>query len=239
MSPLKKLQTSLSLTEQAHQSIKRYILEKNPGADARLTETFFAEKLGISKSPVREALNSLQSEGLLRIEPRRGAYVHKFSGKEISDLYDLREALESFAAMIVPITPELVNTLQKSVKRTEDLLVSKNKARYIEEDIFFHHSIVAATGNQELLRVHNNLQDKLWLCRCQTYQLTSSDTPSAHRNIAEAIARTDREGAKKETSSHIRFVRSALLHAWEAEQLNRSILQLQPPVTANAGHRRP
>ncbi|GAA3762223.1 GntR family transcriptional regulator [Terriglobus aquaticus] len=210
---MKKLQVSLSLTEQAHESIKHYILAKNPGADVRLTETFFADQLGISKSPVREALNSLQSEGLVRIEPRRGAYVHRFSAKEIGDLYDLREALESFAAMIVPITPDLVSTLQQSVKRTEDLLVSGHKAAYIDEDIFFHQSIVAATGNLELLRVHNNLQDKLWLCRCQTYRLTSSDTPSAHRAIAEAIARQDREQAKKETSDHIRFVRSALLEA--------------------------
>lgn len=213
MSSLKKLQTSLNLTEQAHESIKRYILAKNPCADVRLTETFFAEKLGISKSPVREALNSLQSEGLLRIEPRRGAYVHKFSGKEIADLYDLREALESFAAMTVPITPELIETLQSSVTRTEELLLSRNKTAYIEEDIFFHQAIVAATGNKELLRVHNNLQDKLWLCRCQTYQLTSSDTPSAHRDIAEAIGRGDRKGAQNATSSHIQFVRSALVRA--------------------------
>jgi DNA-binding GntR family transcriptional regulator len=217
MSRLKRLQTSLSLTEQARESIKRYILAKNPGAEVRLTETFFAEKLGISKSPVREALNSLQSEGLLRIEPRRGAYVYRFSDKEIADLYDLREALESFAAMIVPITPEFVETLRASVERTQKLLASRNKSAYIEEDIFFHHSIVAATGNQELLRVHTNLQDKLCLCRYQTYQLTSSDTPSAHRNIAEALARHNREQAKAETSNHIQFVRNALLNAWRAK----------------------
>ena len=215
MPPLKKLHTSLSLTEQAHKSIRRYILAENPGGDVRLTETFFAEQLGISKSPVREALNSLQSEGLLRIEPRRGAYVHQFSGKEISDLYNLREALETFAAAIVPITPELIAELRSSVERTERLLRSRKKAEYIEEDIFFHRMIVGATGNQELSRVHSNLQDKLWLCRCQTYQLTSSDTPSAHRNITEAIASGDRLQAQQRTSSHIQFVRSALLQAWE------------------------
>ncbi|SEC44811.1 GntR family transcriptional regulator [Terriglobus roseus] len=219
MSPLKKLHTSLSLTEQAHKSIRRYILAENPGADVRLTETFFAEQLGISKSPVREALNSLQSEGLVRIEPRRGAYVHQFTGKEISDLYNLREALETFAAEIVPITPELIAELRSSVDRTEELLRSRKKDEYIEEDIFFHRMIVGATGNLELSRVHSNLQDKLWLCRCQTYQLTSSDTPSAHRNITEAIASGDRLLAKERTSSHIQFVRSALVEAWERARL--------------------
>ena len=236
MSPLKKLQSSLSLTEQAHQSIKRYILVKNPGADVRLTETFFAEQLGISKSPVREALNSLQSEGLLRIEPRRGAYIHRFSGKEIADLYELREAIETFAAATVPITPELVLELRRSVERTGRLLRSGKKAAYIDEDIFFHRMIVGAAGNHELSRVHSNLQDKLWLCRCQTYQLTSSDTPSAHRKITEAIASGDRVGAQQMTSSHIQFVRTALVQAWEranaGDELSdpSAVLALQPAL---------
>ena len=219
MSPLKKLLSSLSLTEQAHRSIKHYILANNPGADVRLTETFFAERLGISKSPVREALNSLQSEGLLRIEPRRGAYVHRFSGKEICDLYELRETLETFATGIVSVTPKFVAELRGSVDRTERLLRSKKKAAYIEEDIHFHHMIVAAAGNDELSRVHSNLQDKLWLCRCQTYQLTSSDTPSAHRHITEAIASGNRVEAKQMTSSHIQFVRNALIAAWERSRV--------------------
>ena len=232
MSPLEKLQSSLSLTEQAHRSIKHYILANNPGADVRLTETFFAEQLGISKSPVREALNSLQSEGLLRIEPRRGAYVHKFSGKQISDLYELRETLETFATGIVAITPEFVAELRGSVERTERLLRSKKKAAYIEEDIQFHRMIVAAAGNDELSRVHSNLQDKLWLCRCQTYQLTSSDTPSAHRNITEAIAAGNRVKAKQMTSSHIQFVRNALIAAWERSHVEDENAALSGQVSA-------
>lgn len=230
MSSLKKLHTSLSLTEQAHKSIRHYILAENPGADVRLTETFFAEQLGISKSPVREALNTLQSEGLLRIEPRRGAYVHQFSGKEISDLYNLREALETFAAATVQITPELIAELRSSVERTEQLLRARKKVEYIEEDILFHRMIVGATGNLELSRVHSNLQDKLWMCRCQTYQLTSSDTPSAHRDITEAIASGDRSLAKLRTSSHIQFVRSALVEAWERARLEDEVA-LQPVAT--------
>jgi len=218
MSPLKKLQNSLSLTEQAHESIKRYILAKNPGEEVRLTETFFAEQLGISKSPVREALNSLQSEGLVRIEPRRGAYIHTFSDKEIADLYELREALEGFAAMTVVATPKLIGKLRRSVERTQAFLQVGEKSKYIDEDIFFHQTIVGATGNQQLSRVYKNLQDKLLLCRYQTYQLTSSDTPSAHRNITEAIASDDRELARSEICAHIRFVRDALLIAWKSTQ---------------------
>lgn len=218
MSPLKRLQPNRSLTEQARQSIKQFILSRTPGADVRLTETFFAERLGISKSPVREALNSLQNEGLLRIEPRRGAYVPQFTGKEIADLYDLREALETYAAAAAPISAELIADLRASVVRTEALLAARKKQAYIEEDIYFHSRIVAAAGNSQLTDVHSKLQDKLWLCRCQTYQLTSSDTPDAHRVITEALASSDRPAAKRHMGNHIQFVRNALLEAWERMQ---------------------
>ena len=216
MSAIEKLDLAVSLTDQAHRSIKRFILAGSLDAHERLTESFFADRLGISKSPVREALNALQNEGLLRIEPRKGIYVHRFSAKEITDLYELREALEVFATQTVDITNELIEGLQHSLHRTQQLLNHDDKASYIEEDILFHQMIVNSTGNEELSRVHGNIQDKLWLCRCQTYQLTSTDTPSAHRSITEALASYDRNAAREATQAHIRFVRNALLAGAES-----------------------
>ncbi len=204
-------EASENLTEHAHRSIKRYILSGKLTAEFRLTEDFFARELGISKSPVREALNTLQNEGFLRIEPRRGAFVHRFSAKEVADLYELREALEVFAASTVRITPEFLRTLCESVERTCAFLADKKKSEYIEEDIRFHESIVAATGNAELMRVHSNIQSKLWLCRCQTYRLTSPDTPESHRKISEALSKGDRHAAEEITRRHIRLVRDSLL----------------------------
>ncbi|ADV83373.1 GntR family transcriptional regulator [Terriglobus saanensis] len=200
-----------SLTEQAHRSIKRYILKGKLKHGDRVTEDFFAQELGISKAPVREALNALQNEGLLRIQPRKGAYLHHFTEKEVADLYDLREAIEVFAANTMVITPQLIEQLSESVERTCMLLKQNKKTKYIDEDIAFHKLIVEATGNRELQRVHANIQSKLWLCRCQTYQLTSPDTPAAHRELSDAIARKDREEAAEATRRHIRFVKLSLL----------------------------
>ncbi len=200
-----------NLTERAHHTIKRHILSGRFSAEYRFTEDFFAQQMGISKSPVREALNTLQSEGLLRIEPRRGAYLYRFSAKEVADLYQLREALEVFAAGVVHATPALVTRLRESVEHTVTTLAADRKQEYIEEDIRFHAAIVAATGNEELVRVHGNIQNKLWLCRCQTYRLTSPDTPESHRQLSEAIAAGDRELAASITQNHIRLVRDSLL----------------------------
>lgn len=214
MKKLKKIRR-ISLTEHAHVSIRKYILQGHLNSEARLTEDFFAQHLGISKSPVREALNTLQGEGLVRIEPRRGAFLYRFNAKEIRDLYELREALEVFAAATAVITPGLVEELRQSVTRSAKYLRENEQARYIEEDIHFHETIVAATGNLELCRVFSNLQNKLWLCRCQTYRLTSPDTPQSHLEISEALRDHDRERAQHVTRRHIQFVRDALLHTIE------------------------
>jgi DNA-binding GntR family transcriptional regulator len=210
---MERLETTETLTDQAHRSIKRYILGGHIPTDERLTEGFFAERLGISKSPVREALNALQNEGLLRIEPRKGIYLRRFTAKEIFDLYGLREALEVYATQTVLITPEFIQALQESLERTEQFLSKNDKNSYIEEDIAFHRQIVVSTGNKQLSQTHSNIQEKLWLCRCQTYQLTSPDTPSAHLAIAKAFEEEDRKQAIQATRKHIRFVRDALIRS--------------------------
>lgn len=212
MLTLHKLGSEINLTEQAHRSIKRFILAGNIDTELRLTEEFFARELGISKAPVREALNALQTEGLVRIEPRRGTYLHRFSKKEIADLYDLREALEVFATQTAMLPVETLDALDASVARTCEYVATDRKAEHIDEDAHFHALIVGATGNEELQRVHGNIQSKLWLCRCQTYRLTSPDTPVSHRQIAEALRAGDRTRAAEITRNHIRTVRGALLN---------------------------
>ena len=101
---MKRLAAPQNLTALAYTSIKNYILHEDLDERNRLTEEGLSRQLGISKSPVREALNSLHTEGLIRIEARRGAYVRNFSFQEVMDLYGLREALEVYAVGTAAIT---------------------------------------------------------------------------------------------------------------------------------------
>src|SRR5438876_11187946 len=94
---MKKLKIPANLTALAYNSIKEYILDGRLDESSRLTEEFLSGRLGISKSPIREALTRLEAEGLIRIEARRGAYLPSLTIKEIDELYDLREALEVHA----------------------------------------------------------------------------------------------------------------------------------------------
>jgi DNA-binding GntR family transcriptional regulator len=211
MATIEKILPPQNLTALAYESIKRYIMEADLDEETRLTEEFLSGRLGISKSPVREALNSLQTEGLIRIEPRRGAYLRRFSVKEVGDLYDLREVLEVHAVGTAKLTPLLIEALDASIDRTRACLIAKDKLRHIEEDTHFHGLIADASGNNELCRVLSNIQNRIWLFRCKSYRLSSTTAPSAHRGIVDALRRNDREAAQKGMRDHIRLVRDRLV----------------------------
>src|SRR6478672_3410109 len=113
---MQKLSIPANLTQLAYRSIKGYILDGRLDEHSRLTEEFLSTQLGISKSPIREALNRLETEGLIKIEPRKGAYLRRLSPDEVTELYDLREALETHVVRTAKLTPELFAELHQSLK---------------------------------------------------------------------------------------------------------------------------
>jgi DNA-binding GntR family transcriptional regulator len=211
MHEITRIDLPQNLTKLAYESIKAYILRENLDEHTRLTEEDLSRQLGISKSPVREALNSLSTEGLVRIEARRGAYLRRFSRKETLDLYNLRDALEVYAVGAAELTSKFIAELGRSVQRTEMLLKSKDRQGHIAEDMHFHGLIAEATGNAELCRVLSNLQSQIWLCRRKTYDLSSSSAPDAHRAIVDAFEKNDCKAAQAAMRRHIVLVRDRLL----------------------------
>lgn len=209
---MKRLQLPQNLTALAYQQIKQYILEGRLDEGARLTEEFVSQQLGISKSPVREAFNRLESEGLIRIEPRRGAFLNTFSVEEIRDLYDLREALEVHAVRTVRVTPRLIRELKESVRRQRTNLEAHNKTRYIEEDIHFHELIARETGNSRLVQALANLQNQLTILRRKTYDISSSRAVESHTELCAALSAGDHDRAQDLMREHIAITREKLVN---------------------------
>jgi DNA-binding GntR family transcriptional regulator len=206
-----KLDKTPNLTELAYRRIKQSILDGSLSELSRLTEGFLSDQLGISKSPVREALNHLEAEGLVSIEARRGAFVRQFSAKEIDDLYDLRETLEVHAVDEAVVTPKLLSELNASINRTKKFVKEGNKLHHIEEDLRFHALITTATGNMELCRVLENIQQKSLLCRIKSYELSATTAPIAHTKIYQALKDGNKRDARAAMREHIAFVRKSLL----------------------------
>ncbi len=224
-----KLTQLPNLTELTYRSIKQNLLDGTLGESSRLTEESLASQLGISKSPVREALNRLEAEGLVYIEARRGAFVRQFSAKEIRDLYELREMLEMHAIDAAVIRPKLLADLSASIGRTEKHLKSGDKLRHIEEDLRFHGMIAAATGNQELCRVLENIQQKTLLCRSKSYELSATTAPVAHMRIYQALMDGSKQEARLAMRDHISFVRERLLSSLQPSILQPSIESIAMP----------
>lgn len=208
---MKKLKIPSNLTVLAYDSIKQHILEGRLDGDSRLTEEFLSKQLGISKSPIREALNRLEAEGLIRIEPRRGAYLQGFHIEDIDELYDLREALETHVTQTARLSAALVARLKQSVRRMRQHLRENDKARYIDEDMRFHAELAAATGNERLCKVLENVQNQIWIFRRKTYDLSSSSAPDFHDAIIAALEKGDRLRAQEAMRDHIGGVRRKLV----------------------------
>jgi len=212
---MKKLSHLPNLTELTYRSIKEQLLDGTFADGRRLTEEQLASQLGISKSPVREALNRLEAEGLISIEARRGAYVREFSIKEISDLYDFREVLELHAISSAILNPQRIEEMRDSIERTRQFLVTGNKAGHVEEDLRFHALIADATDNAEFCKVFQNIQQKSLFCRYKTYHLSGTTAPASHLRIVEALEADDRQTAIKAMREHIRYVKARLLNELE------------------------
>jgi DNA-binding GntR family transcriptional regulator len=218
---MKRIKIPSDLTSLAYNNIKQHILEGRLHYDSRLTEAMLSKQLGISRSPIREALNSLEKEGLIRIEPRKGAFLRRFSIKEVGDLYDLRKILEISAVQTVRVTPKLVADLEKSVERIRGFLKENRKDAFISEDMWFHNSIAIASGNLQLCMVLENVQNQIWLCRCHTYSLSSSTAPRAHGSIVEALKQGDHTKATDAMGTHIEYVRQQLIYSLHRQQSSR------------------
>ncbi len=201
-----------NLTTLAYKHIKTYVLEGKLKEGDRLTEEFISTTLGISKSPVREALNRLEAEGLIHIEPRKGASVRSFTPDEIADLYDLREALEVHAVGSAKITKGVISELRESVRRHRAYRKGDDKIAYIEEDVRFHSIVALATGNKLLCRELENLQNLLRLLRLKTYDISSSVAVEVHTKLAERLSHGDRSAAQDLMREHLRETCQKLLH---------------------------
>jgi DNA-binding GntR family transcriptional regulator len=202
--------------------------------NSRLTEDFLSTRLGISKSPIREALNRLETGGLIRIEPRKGAYLRRLSIPEVDDLYDLREALEVHVVRTARLSPTLLADLRQSLKRQRALLKAKDKPHYIEEDVRFHAALGRATGNASLCSVLENVQNQIRLSRRSTYDLSSSSAPDYHQAIVKALEENNREAAQQSMREHIMNVRRRLLEFLERHEATRGAGRINYVVIADS-----
>lgn len=172
----------------------------------RLNEVEIANSLGVSRGPVREALQRLASQGLLKLVPRRGSFVPEFTLAELTHLYEVRLALESMAARLAAgrRSDTDVAGLRALLERTGEILASDERVPY-PVDLDFHRGILELAGNPRLLAHTEQVHLQLRLARSRSgYQPgRAKQAYREHLAIIEAIAGGDPQQAEEAMRSHL------------------------------------
>jgi DNA-binding GntR family transcriptional regulator len=194
-----------SIREAAYKHLRGAILSGSLLPGERISEPALAETLGLSRTPIREALQTLAKEGLVEVIPHKGARVRQLSVKEIEEVYQVRAVLESEAARLAACyateaeVGEIFAGLEHLTKLDPDDLTAQRQA-----DMCFHSCFVAAGHNGTLERLFNDLQGSLSLLRTYTSNLSqTAETQAQHFAIAEAIRDKQPEVAANAAKVHV------------------------------------
>lgn len=202
-----KINEYLPLRDIVFQTLRNAIITGDLQPGERLMETQLAEKLGVSRTPIREAIRKLELEGLVVMVPRKGAQVAQFTEKDIQDVLEVRAALEALAAKLACKRMDDRAFLKLQLAIAEYSYAAKNKdlETMIEKDVEFHDIICNATQNDKLIQLFNNLKEQVNRYRI-TYlkNVEDSETVEAeHLAILEALKNKDEEVASDLASKHI------------------------------------
>ena len=158
-------------------------------------EVALAERLGVSRTPIREAMRKLEQEGLVVMVPRKGAQVASITEKDLTDVLEVRITLENFAIekACTHMTEEDMDTLWLASKQFERAIQEGDLVRIAEADQAFHEIIYQASDNARLLQVLTNMREQIYRYRLEYLkdELSRDKLLEEHRRLTDAIRRRD------------------------------------------------
>jgi len=198
---------SSSLPMLVQKELEHSILAGELPAGSKLNEAAIADRLGISRGPVREAFRALEESGLVRLEKNRGVFVRLIPVEEADEIYELRAVLDDFVGrrLAQAITPERVRELRAHVVRMEKAAAKGDVDAYLAANVEFHDRLVELVGNAKLLVTYRRLVNELRLFRraslAQGGVLPVST--AEHRNIVDKIAAGHAVAAGRALYDHV------------------------------------
>ncbi len=196
------------LREVIFNSIREAIIlgELKPGE--RLMEVQLAEKMGVSRTPIREAIRKLELEGLVVMVPRKGAYVADLTKKDIIDVLEVRAVMDGLATQLAAerITESEIKELNKITEQFSLCVEKNNLQGIIKKDIEFHDLIYKASRNEKLSQINNNIQEMIYRFRVVYLKNYNPfrDVSKEHSRIVEAITEHNSTEAQKWAVMHIK-----------------------------------
>ncbi len=212
------------LREVIFNSLREAIIigELRPGE--RLMEVQLAEKMGVSRTPVREAIRKLELEGLVDMIPRKGAHVAELSIKDIMDVLEVRASLDGLATSLAAerITDDELKELKHINGQFASYIEKENLNGSIKKDVEFHDIIYKASRNDKLISIINNLREQVQRFRV-IYLKEYNDSKNLikeHNDIYEAVSSRSMENARNIAKTHIMNQESTILSTLKMQKGN-------------------
>lgn len=197
----------LPLRDVVFNTLRQAILRGELKPGERLMEIQLANKLGVSRTPIREAIRKLELEGLVLMIPRKGAEVAEITEKNLRDVLEVRRALEELAVRLTceRITKEQIEELKIAAGEFEAATKSSDVTKIAEADVKFHDVIYMATENERLIQLLNNLREQMYRYRVE-YLKRKEVYPrliKEHEEIIEAIRAGEKDAACCMVCEHV------------------------------------
>lgn len=218
------METFLPLRDVVFNTLRQAILigELKPGE--RLMEIHLADRLGVSRTPIREAIHKLEREGLVTIIPRRGAEVSQITEKSMNDVLEVRRALDALCVELAceRITEEGIKNLKTACDNFEQCVRTGDSKKIAQADVALHDIIVQATGNQRLIQLVNNLSEQMYRYRFEYIKDSSQHKTlvDEHRIIYQSIVRKDKKTAADAARTHIDNQEKAIIRQIRLDKAN-------------------
>ena len=217
----------LPLRDVVFKKLRKAILTGNLKPGERLMEINLAEKLGVSRTPIREAIRKLELEGLVQMIPRRGAVVTEITEKSMKDVLEVRRALDVLSVELAcdRITGEEKEMLRKACQDFEDATKTGNLKEIAEQDVAFHDIIVEATRNSKLIQILHNLSEQMFRYRFEYIKdfEQHDNLAKEHRAIYDSIMRCDKEKAADLAKMHVDNQETAIIRQIRIEHDRRLV----------------
>ena len=203
--PIKDPIARTSLHSEVTSRIRSFIVESRIRPGERVPEMEISKELGVSRTPIREALKVLASEGLVDLLPLRGAVVKAFSDKDASDMLEVMGLLENFAAQkACEADQKKIDKVLAMHKKMKVMFTKGKRPEYFELNQKIHDALVEMSGNESLMMVHSILSKRM-----RSLRYSGNSTPNnwrgaldEHEEIASALAHRDMKAIKKAVNDH-------------------------------------
>ncbi|WP_405819101.1 GntR family transcriptional regulator [Streptomyces sp. NBC_01390] len=195
--------------ERVYAHVKEGVLDRRYEGGTLLTEGELAEAVGVSRTPVREALLRLEAEGLIKLYPKKGALVLPVSAQEIADVVETRQLVEEHTIRkAVPASPQLIARLTELLDRQREQAAAGDLAGAAVTDRCFHAEIVRSGGNEILSRLYDQLRDRqlrMGVAVMHAHPDRITKTLTEHQEILDALRSDDPEAAVAIVHRHVNW----------------------------------